>query len=194
LINNAGCVYLGALEDLSIEEIKAQFETNFFGTIRVIQAVLPIMINQKSGIIVNLNSIGGRFGYSNGSAYASSKFAIEGLTESLYYEIAPFGIKLILVEPGITNTNIFHSANISKKSNNSDSPYFKEMHRWTNKFTKLIENGSSPNLVAKTIINTVSNNNSKFRYPVGRDAEQALEKRKNMSDEEFFNEIKSTVM
>ena len=152
------------------------------------------MRKQKSGIIVNLSSIGGRFGYPNGSAYASSKFAIEGLTESLYYEIEQFGIKLILIEPGITNTNIFHSANISKKSNNPDSPYYKEMHRWTKKFTKLIENGSSPNLVAKTILNAVSNNNSMLRYPVGIDAEQALEKRKNMSDDEFFKEIKNTVM
>jgi hypothetical protein len=68
------------------------------------------------------------------------------------------------------------------------------MHRWINKFTKLIKNGSSSNLAAKTILNEVSNNNSKFRYPVGRGCRQALVKRKNMSDEEFFNEIKSTVM
>jgi NAD(P)-dependent dehydrogenase (short-subunit alcohol dehydrogenase family) len=116
LTNTADCVYLGALEDLSIEEIKAQFETNFFGTIRVIQAVLPIMRNQKSGIIVNLSSTGGRFGCPNDSAYASSKFAIEELTESLYYEIAPFGIKLILIEPDITNTNNFSFYKYFKKN------------------------------------------------------------------------------
>jgi NADP-dependent 3-hydroxy acid dehydrogenase YdfG len=90
LVNNAGYVLSGALEDLAIEEeIKAQYETNLFGLIRTTQAVLPIMRKQKSGIIVNINSAAGRFGYPGGSAYVSTKFAVEGLSESMSYELEP---------------------------------------------------------------------------------------------------------
>jgi NAD(P)-dependent dehydrogenase (short-subunit alcohol dehydrogenase family) len=87
-------------------EIRAKFETNLFGLIRVTQAVLPIMRRQKSGIIVNISSAVGRFGYPGGPAYVSTKFAIEGLTESISYELEPFGIKVVLIEPGVIRTNI----------------------------------------------------------------------------------------
>ena len=106
LVNNAGYGLAGAFEDLSMEEIKAQYETNLFGVIRVTQAVLPIMRKQKSGIIVNMSSGLGRFGIPIQSAYVSTKFAIEGLTESMSYELEPFGIKMVLVEPGFIKTNI----------------------------------------------------------------------------------------
>src|SRR5688572_13601027 len=96
LVNNAGYALGGALEDLSMDEIKAQYETNLFGVIRVIQSVLPIMRRQRAGIIVNLSSGAGIFGYPGGSAYVSTKFAVEGLSESFRYELEPFGIKVIL--------------------------------------------------------------------------------------------------
>jgi NADP-dependent 3-hydroxy acid dehydrogenase YdfG len=107
LVNNAGYALTGAFEDLAIEEIKAQYETNLFGLIRTTQAVLPIMREQKSGTIVNISSGAGRFGYAGGSAYVSTKFAVEGLSESMAYELEPFGIKVILVEPGAIKTNYF---------------------------------------------------------------------------------------
>src|SRR6188472_477546 len=90
LVNNAGYVLEGAFEDLSVDEIKAQYETNVFGLIRTTQAVLPTMRKQKSGIIVNISSAAGRFGYPGGSAYISTKFAVEGLIESMAYELEPF--------------------------------------------------------------------------------------------------------
>jgi NAD(P)-dependent dehydrogenase (short-subunit alcohol dehydrogenase family) len=93
LVNNAGYGLGGAFEDLELEEIKAQFETNLFGLIRTTQVVLPIMRKQKSGIIVNISSGAGRMGYPGRSAYVSTKFAVEGLTESMSYELEPFGIK-----------------------------------------------------------------------------------------------------
>jgi NAD(P)-dependent dehydrogenase (short-subunit alcohol dehydrogenase family) len=105
LVNNAGYVLVGAFEDLAMEEIKAQYETNLFGVIRVTQAVLSIMRRQKSGIIVNISSALGRFGLPITSAYISTKFAIEGLSESMAYELEPFGIKMVLVEPGFIKTN-----------------------------------------------------------------------------------------
>ena len=116
LVNNAGYVLFGALEDLSIEEIKAQFETNFFGAIRVTQQVLPIMRKQRSGTIVNISSVGSRIGIPDPSAYHSTKFALEGLSESISYELEPFGIRVVLIEPGFIRTNIMNSSVIAKKA------------------------------------------------------------------------------
>ena len=99
-MNNAGYGLVGAFEDLSMEEIKSQYETNVFGLMRVTQKVLPIMRKQESGIIVNVSSGAGIFGYPGGSAYVSTKFAVEGLTESISYELESFGIKVVLIEPG----------------------------------------------------------------------------------------------
>ena len=90
----------GAYEDLRMDEIRTQYETNLFGLIRTTQAVLPILREQKSGIIGNISSGAGRFGYPGGSAYVSTKFAVEGLSESMSYELEPFGIKVVLIEPG----------------------------------------------------------------------------------------------
>jgi NAD(P)-dependent dehydrogenase (short-subunit alcohol dehydrogenase family) len=105
LVNNAGFGLFGALEDLPIEDIKKQFETNLFGAIRTIQQVLPVMRNQRSGIIVNISSLAGYIGFPASSAYVSTKFALEGLSESLAYEIEPYGISVILIEPGVINTS-----------------------------------------------------------------------------------------
>jgi len=122
LVNNAGYGLSGAFEDLLINEIKLQFDTNYFGLIRATQAVLPIMRNHGAGIIVNISSGLGRFGIATSSAYASSKFAIEGLTESISYELELFGIRTILVEPGIIKTNFIKAAVISYRTS---EPRFK---------------------------------------------------------------------
>lgn len=105
LVNNAGFGLFGALEDQSIEDIKKQFETNVFGAIRTIQQVLPIMRDQRSGVIVNISSLAGYIGFPASSVYNSTKFALEGLSESLAYEIEPYGISVVLIEPGVINTN-----------------------------------------------------------------------------------------
>jgi NAD(P)-dependent dehydrogenase (short-subunit alcohol dehydrogenase family) len=105
LVNNAGFGLFGALEDQSIEDIKKQFETNLFGAIRTIQQVLPIMRNQRSGVIVNISSLAGYVGFPASSVYNSTKFALEGLSESLAYEIEPYGISVVLIEPGVINTH-----------------------------------------------------------------------------------------
>ena len=105
LVNNAGFGLFGALEDQSIEDIKKQFETNLFGAIRTIQQVLPIMRNQRNGVIVNISSLAGYVGFPASSVYNSTKFALEGLSESLAYEIEPYGISIVLIEPGVINTN-----------------------------------------------------------------------------------------
>ena len=187
LVNNAGYFVVGCLEDLSIEDLKEQFETNFFGVIRTIQAVLPTMRSQKSGTIVNISSVAGRIGFPVTPAYISSKFAVEGLSESMRYELSPFGIKTIIIEPGVIKTNIFTNLKNSTKSN----PVYKDMtEKVMNGLTMMSEMGTPPQEVAKTIIKAVSSENPLPRYPVGNDAIMFLEAKKAKTDIEFENYIK----
>jgi NAD(P)-dependent dehydrogenase (short-subunit alcohol dehydrogenase family) len=192
LVNNAGYALAGAFEDLAIEEIKAQYETNFFGLIRTTQAVLPNMRKQKSGTIVNISSGAGRFGYPTGSAYVSTKFAVEGLSESMAYELEPLGIKVILVEPGVIKTNISNGMVIAKKSQNSNSPYSQIMQKMSTSFEHMSENASSPDLVTKVVLQAVTSENPSLRYLAGKDVEMWVEAKRNMSDDEFYKMMKQS--
>lgn len=194
LVNNAGYGLNGAFEDLSMDEIKAQYETNVFGLIRTTQAVLPTMREQKSGIIVNISSEAGRFGYPGGSAYVSTKFAVEGLSESMSYELEPFGIKIVLIEPGVIRTNIFNNGVIAKKSQDPNSPYTQITQKMASAFEELMKNASSAELVAKIVLEAVTNQNPNFRYLAGKDAETLMEAKRSMSDEEFYKMIKQNLM
>jgi NAD(P)-dependent dehydrogenase (short-subunit alcohol dehydrogenase family) len=186
LVNNAGYALTGAFEDLAIEEIKTQYETNLFGLIRTTQAVLPIMRKQKSGTIVNISSGAGRFGYPGGSAYVSTKFAVEGLSESMTYELEPFGIKVILIEPGVIKTNIANGMVIAKKTQKPNSPYSQIMQKMSTSFEHMLENASSPDLVAKVVLQAVTSENPSLRYLAGKDVEMWIESKRNMSDDEFY--------
>jgi len=190
LINNAGYGLTGAFEDLSIDEIKTQFETNFYGLIRTTQAILPIMRKQKSGIIVNMSSGAGRFGFPMGSAYVSTKFAVEGLSESLSYEVEPFGIRVILIEPGMIKTNFSNASIMAKKSIDPNSSYAPLMKNMQTGFNKLLENASSPQLVAQITLDAMTSDKPNLRYLAGKDVEQWVEAKKKMSDEEFHDMIK----
>jgi len=186
LVNNAGYGLNGAFEDLAMDEIKAQYETNVFGLIRTTQAVLPIMRRQKSGIIVNISSGAGRFGFPSGSAYVSTKFAVEGLSECMSYELEPFGIKVVIVEPGVIRTNFGNGLVVAKKSQDPNSPYSMMMKKIANSFEELMKNSSSPDLVAKVVLNAVKDENPNLRYLAGNDVEQWLGAKRNMPDEEFY--------
>lgn len=127
LVNNAGYGLFGALEDISIEEIKKQFDTNLFGAIRTIKEVLPTMRKQKNGIIINVSSIAGVVGIPAECIYVSTKFALEGLTESISYELQPYGIKVVLIEPGVINTNFVPNIKFPKPIDNKlQQPLLKE--------------------------------------------------------------------
>ncbi|HYA84149.1 MAG TPA: SDR family oxidoreductase [Candidatus Bathyarchaeia archaeon] len=182
LVNNAGYGLMGAFEDLLMDEIKAQFETNLFGLIRTTQAVLPFMRKQNSGVIVNISSGAGRFGFPGGSAYVSTKFAVEGLTESMSYELEPFGIKVILIEPGFVKTN-FHQAMI--RSQNPNSPYSQMMQKRAAASSQFFQNGSPPELVAKTVLAAINSPNPNLRYLVGKDVEEWVRSKNSMTDAEF---------
>ena len=130
LVNNAGFDVFGPLEELSIDEIKEQFETNFFGVVRATKAVIPITRKQGSGIIINVSSIGGKVGLVPfNTSYHASKFAVEGFTESLRHELAEFGVKVILIEPGGVKTNFVDNIKTAKNYNANDSPYAKSMQK-----------------------------------------------------------------
>ena len=185
LVNNAGYVLLGPVEQLSIKEFKEQFETNFFGVIRVIQAVLPTMRRQRRGTIVNISSSAGRIGLPLNSAYVSSKFALEGLSESMAYELEQFGIRVVLIEPGFIRTNLINSSTSAKKALDPKSPYFSLMQKVENHFKSRMENvssSSSPEEVAKIILQAITSENPQLRYIVGTTIMQA---RMSMSDNEF---------
>jgi NAD(P)-dependent dehydrogenase (short-subunit alcohol dehydrogenase family) len=190
LVNNAGYGLFGPLEDISIEEIKAQFETNFFGVIRVTQQVLPVMRKQNSGgsTIVNVSSVGGRIGIPVLSAYQSTKFALEGLSESMSYELEPFGIRVVIIEPGFIRTNIINSSTTAEKALDSKSPYFSLTQKVKNHFKSMMENASSsspPEEVAKVILQAITSENPQLRYTVGNDAATIIQARMNMPDNEF---------
>lgn len=194
LVNNAGYGLGGAFEDSSMDEIKAQYETNVFGLIRTTQAVLPAMRKQKSGTIVNISSAAGRLGYPAASVYVSSKFAIEGLSESMAYEVEPFGIRVILVEPGVIKTNFGTGMVFAKKAQDPNSPYSQMMQRMGGNWQYMLENGSPAELVAKVVIDAIESKDGNLRYIAGKDVEGWMQTRKGMTEPEFFRIMKQNLL
>ena len=192
LVNNAGYGLFGALEDMSLDEIKRQFDTNLFGAIRTIKEVLPSMRKQKNGIIINVTSIAGVVGIPAECIYVSSKFALEGLSESISYELQPFGIKVILVEPGVINTNFIpnikfptsnedynkHQTPSNKKEEESKDNYYsnnnikqKNSSHYSNTIDAFLshyypamKNAPLPKEVATVILEAIKNASDSFDY------------------------------
>ena len=185
LINNAGYGLVGFFEDLTLDEIRNQFETNFFGVLNITKNVIPIMRLQKSGIIVNISSGAGQVGFPGISAYVSSKFAVEGFSESLMYELSPFGIKVIIIEPGVVKTNFFRNCVISEESTKNRSPYSRSLDKIQKNIDLMQEHATSPTDVAKIILQVLSTDEPKQRYIVGNDVAMILEAKRNLSDIEF---------
>ena len=187
LVNNAGWGIWGTAEDVSIEEFRAQFETNFFSVVRMIQKVAPIMRKQGTGDIVNISSIAGRIGFPVSTAYISSKFAIEGLSESLRYELGPFGVDVIIIEPGVIKTNFFDSMKTAKKA---DDTYKEITEKVISGVKMMAEMGTPPKEVANVIIKSLKEEKPLPRYVVGNDAAMFLEAKKMKTDIEFENYLK----
>jgi len=188
LVNNAGYGLFGSLEDVPIEDFKKQFETNLFGIIILIQQVAPIMRNQGDGFIVNISSVAGRIGFPSSSAYISSKFALEGLSESLRYELGPFGVKVIIIEPGVVKTPFFSSMKVVEPK--PDSPYKEITDKIISAVKMMAELGTLPVEVAKTVVKSINDKESLPRYLVGNDASMFLEAKKMKTDIEFENYLK----
>ena len=189
LVNNAGWGLWGCVEDVSVDEFKEQFETNFFSIIRLIQEVAPTMRKQSSGTIVNVSSVVGRIGFPASPAYISSKFALEGLSESLRFEFAPFGVDVIIIEPGVIKTNFMKNMKMAKKSE-LDTVYKDITTKVVSGVKMMVEMGTPPKEVANTIVKAIKDKKPLPRYIVGNDASMFLEAKKSKTDIEFENYLK----
>ena len=161
--------------------------------VRAMQAVIPIMRKQRSGKIVNITSMGGRIAIPLDSIYHATKFALEGLSKSIQYEVEPFGIKIILIEPGAVSSNFWKnmkSATKPSESESTDSPYSQMKIKISEALNRAVQNAIHPSEVAKAILEAVTSDNPDFRYAVGKDATMTMEARKNMPDREFQDLLK----
>jgi short-subunit dehydrogenase len=194
VVNNAGYGLFGAVEDLSMNKIIGQFETNFFGVVRVIKLVLPIMRNQGNGTIVNISSMVGRAAMPLNSVYVASKFALEGFSESIRYELRKFGINVVLIEPGIVRSKFFENL-LMTAHNTPKSPYSAMVEKRLARFKSISETNSSSAIdVAATVLKAVESEKPNFRYIIGEDAETVMNMKKVLSDSEFEYWIWDSIM
>ncbi|CUA80658.1 oxidoreductase [Anoxybacillus suryakundensis] len=167
LVNNAGFAVGGFVEELELEDWKRQFATNVFGLVAVTKSVLPVMRTQRSGKIINISSISGRIGFPAMGSYVASKFAVEGFSESLRLEMLPYGVYVVLIEPGSFKTNIW-SKGLQEMSVRSGSPYEKEMKTIVQYVNRVAKTAPPPDEVIRQIIKVVQSPTPHLRYPVGR--------------------------
>lgn len=172
VVNNAGFGIAGAIEETSIKEARALFETNLFGLLRVCRAVLPKMRGQGSGTIVNISSLAGRIGLPYQGLYSATKFAVEGLTEALRMEVKPFGIKVILIEPGDFRTG-FTSNRVHTAASKEDSAYQERFQRTLKVAESDEESGSPPEAIARLLHRILQESSPKVRYSTGEASQRA---------------------
>ncbi|MCB1175508.1 MAG: SDR family oxidoreductase [Leptospiraceae bacterium] len=167
LVNNAGFGMYGAFEELSDQDFRSQFETNFFSVLELCRSVIPIMRQQGQGQIYNISSILGLQALPTGTAYTSSKFALEAFSESLRYELDPFGIQVVLIEPGLIRTNFKTNMQLADSSSRADSPY-----RFLNQMIQRDYNGinTSKEAAAQRLAAIMSVSRPKTRYRIGLDS------------------------
>jgi NAD(P)-dependent dehydrogenase (short-subunit alcohol dehydrogenase family) len=182
LVNNAGIERRGSVEELDLAEFKAVMETNYFGAIRCMQAVLPGMRARGTGCIVNVTSVAGRISASPLGPYAASKFALEAISEALAQEVKALGIRVAIVEPGIIDTDMARS--ITRGSETSRYPHSR---RFAALFTASLNTPTGPELVADVIRQIIETDSSQLRYPAGPDAEPFLRWRAAMTDTQWVD-------
>ncbi len=187
LINNAGYSQSGALESVPMAELRKQFETNVFGLLRMCQLVLPGMRAQRNGRIVNISSMGGRLTFPGGGAYHATKYSVEALSDVLRFEVAGFGVKVILIEPGLIRTEFGAAAVGSMRGIEDDGPYASFNARVASVTAGAYQGpmarlGAGPEAVARTIERAISKQRPKARYPVTASARLMLAQRAILPD------------
>lgn len=193
LINNAGYGAVGAFEDFSETDIEAMFNTMVYGPMRLTKAVLPLMKQQKSGVIVNISSLGGLIGFPYSSLYNSVKFALEGFSESVQYELAKFGIRVKLIEPGGVKTNFLETMLDYSMSDNSE--YKEDVDQILMKFKAMEEHLLDPVEVAEVIYGAVMDEDSEqLRFVVGDDTEHMIRIKHEGNEKGFFSMIKESFL
>ncbi len=191
LINNAGYGSYGALEDVPVAEARRQMEVNVFGLARMTQLVIPGMRERRSGVIVNISSVGGRFGEAFGAWYHATKYAIEGLSDSLALELAPFGIKVVVVEPGAIRTEWASNSAVNVLKTSGDGAYAEAARKkagWLKAYNS-IKTSSSPETVADGIVRILRKPHPKMRYAIGGGAKPVLALRRLTSDRLFYRVV-----
>lgn len=181
LINNAGIGgYEGSFEEMSEEDLRAVFETNFFGVSRLIRLVLPDMRRRRSGTIVNVSSVGGRVAQACMSAFSASKFALEAMSEVLAQEVRRFDVRVAVIEPGVIGVPVEAEEDWAP---DSSSPYEEFTRRLIRIYAKELEDPTPPEEVAKVIQHAIETDQPKLRYVVGEDAEAWIKTRQRLTDE-----------
>src|SRR3989440_3103894 len=179
LVNNAGNFYAGFFEEISPEDFRAQIETNLFGPVNVTRATLPVLRAQRRGLIVTISSTGGITGQAFVSAYSAAKFGVEGWMESLAEEIAPFGIRTMLVEPGFFRTELLTDES-TKWPEASIDDYAENTRQTVSAWKKMNGlQGGDPAKLAEALVQLASQTETPVRWPAGADAVEALEKKAN---------------
>jgi NAD(P)-dependent dehydrogenase (short-subunit alcohol dehydrogenase family) len=181
LVNNAGIEGVGPVEELPLAKFRAIMETNYFGTLRCIQAVIPQMRQRRSGTIINISSVAGRICNPPLTSYCASKWALEALSEGLAGELKTFNVRVAIVEPGIIDTAMAQRIGDPAPG----SPYG-QTARFSALFSKSLEHPVPPSLVAEKILEVAQSESWQLRHPVGPDAVGFLEWRKGMCDEEWI--------
>lgn len=191
LVNNAGYSVRGALEDVSIDVIHRLFEVNLFALMRVTQACLPGMRKLRKGTIVNLSSIVGKFAFPCSGVYAAAKYAVEGITDALRLELAPFGIKVVVIRPGPIGTEFNEvSNNLSGDLMTKTDPDYKPIYQTAGAATGKMFKGLSipgPDLIADIILEAIFSNTPEVAYSAGPLSDEFLGKRENLDDKNFHN-------
>jgi len=190
LVNNAGYGLVSTVEDVQEEEMIVQFNVNVFGVFRVCKAVIPKMREQKSGIIINISSFLGKIGLPLFTFYNASKYAIEGITDSLRYELKDFNIRVHSIMPGFFDTKFARdNLVINGKTFLETSPYSKLVSHLAPLVAKQINDGNDKIEVAKLILEIINNENFKARVSVGEKAKKFIPMRKTLCDEEFERRV-----
>ena len=190
LVNNAGIAVAGAFEELSDADVREQFDTNVFGLMAVTRAILPSMRAAERGRIINVSSVSGRVGLPGVSAYAASKHAIEGFSESLRMELEMFGIQVCLVEPGMFKTPIYFANQRRGALINKEGPYAALTQTIERRILEDIEKAPSPDVVGRAIARILGGTAPPFRTLVGRDAHAVVTLRRVMPDRLFVTGVR----
>lgn len=190
LLNNAGYGAFGPLETFSDERMRRQFDVNVIGLLNVTREIIPHFRKNKDGILINISSVGGKMTFPFFSLYHGSKFAVEGISESLNYEFSEIGCKVKIVEPGAVSTD-FGGRSLDFVNDESLTEYQQLIGKLMNAIKPMLENGSEPVVIAKTIYEASTDGTNKLRYTAGEDAKQLVELRKQLDDKEFIQKFKS---
>ncbi len=193
LVNNAGFGLLATLEEGTDEEIFKQFDVNVFGLIKMTREVLPHMREAGSGVIINISSFLGRMGLPLLSHYNASKYAVEGITDSLRFEVAPFGIRVHSVLAGLFGTNFVKKGLVANSSTTGDSsPYRELVSHFVPIVAKAINEGPDPLPIAQAVKSIIENADSEIAIEVGKEAELFVPLRRRMDDKAFEEKVKET--